>query len=137
MLKWMNDKRPRRLETDPGAFFYKYRSKEAEYIALLAMGFLPANGAGNKGTNWKSVKQFGHTFSTHGAGAKNTKSLTDRARSTGNNQGQWLDNQKAAEFINSKGKIKEATTFDLPPGMGQKVIIVPSASGVKTAYPIP
>ncbi|WP_194544178.1 hypothetical protein [Paenibacillus sp. JZ16] len=25
-------------------------SKEAEYIALLAMGFLPANGAGNKST---------------------------------------------------------------------------------------
>lgn len=23
--KWMNDKRPRRLETDRGAFFYKYR----------------------------------------------------------------------------------------------------------------
>ncbi|WP_345784181.1 hypothetical protein [Paenibacillus lacisoli] len=99
--------------------------------------------------NWKSVKQFGHTFSTHGAGAKNTKSLIDRARSTGNNQGQWLDNQKAADFIASKGTLTEATTFDLPSGMGQvitptgkiisatKVIIVPSPSGVKTAYPIP
>ncbi|THF72490.1 polymorphic toxin-type HINT domain-containing protein, partial [Cohnella fermenti] len=99
--------------------------------------------------NWKSVKQFGHTFSTHGEGTKNTKSLIDRARSTGNNQGQWLDNQKAADFIASKGTLTEATTFDLPAGMGQvitptgeivpatKVIIVPSATGVKTAYPIP
>lgn len=33
-------------------------SKEAEYIALLAMGFLPANGAGNKGLQnvYKSIK---------------------------------------------------------------------------------
>jgi hypothetical protein len=103
----------------------------------------------NTNCNWKSVKQFGHTFLTHVAGAKNTKSLTDRARSTGNNQGQWLDNQKAADFLFSKGKIKEKTTFDLPAGMGQvitptgqivpatKVIVVSSASGIKTAYPIP
>jgi RHS repeat-associated protein len=103
----------------------------------------------NSNCNWKSVKQFGHTFSTHGAGAKNTKSLVDRARSTGNNQGQWLDNQKAAEFLYSKGEITEVTTLDLPAGMGQvitptgeiinatKVIVVPSASGIKTAYPIP
>jgi len=103
----------------------------------------------NTECNWKSVKQFGHTFSTHGAGAKNTKSLTDRARSTGNNQGQWLNNEKASEFIYSKGNLTEATTFDLPAGMGQvitpsgeiikatKVIIVPSKTGVKTAYPIP
>ncbi|WP_276570661.1 polymorphic toxin-type HINT domain-containing protein, partial [Paenibacillus alvei] len=103
----------------------------------------------NTECNWKSVKQFGHTFSTHGAGAKNTKSLTDRARSTGNNQGQWLNNEKASEFIYSKGNLTEATTFDLPSGMGQvitpsgeiikatKVIIVPSKTGVKTAYPIP
>jgi len=75
--------------------------------------------------------------------------LTDRARSTGDNQGQWLDNQKAADFLNSKGEITEVTTLDLPAGMGQvitptgeiidatKVIVVPSASGIKTAYPIP
>ncbi|EFM12544.1 hypothetical protein PaecuDRAFT_0055 [Paenibacillus curdlanolyticus YK9] len=49
--------------------------------------------------NWKCVKQLGHTFSTHGEGAQNTKSLTDRARSTGSNKGQWLDNQEAADFI--------------------------------------
>ncbi len=30
--------------------------------------------------NWKSQKQFGHTFSDHGAGAKRTEALKDRAR---------------------------------------------------------
>lgn len=75
----------------------------------------------NTNCNWKSVKQFGHAFSTHGAGAKTTKSLMDRARSTGKNQGQWLDNEKAAEFLCSKGVIKEVMTFDLPAGMGQVI----------------
>lgn len=39
--------------------------------------------------------------------------LTTTARSTGNNQGQWLDNQKAAEYLDSLGNIKEPTIVSI------------------------
>ncbi len=50
----------------------------------------PCSCAAQNPTNWNpnSRPTFGHTFSEHGAGARNTRSLTDRARSTGNDQGQ-------------------------------------------------
>ncbi|MEU7057481.1 RHS repeat-associated core domain-containing protein [Streptomyces sp. NPDC046197] len=102
--------------------------------------------------NWntRSRPTFGHTFSEHGAGAKNTKSLTDRARSTGNQQGQWLDNDKALEFLKThhdpNGGVREV---ELPPGMGQVIMpdgeiveanyarLVPKPDGsYKTAFPI-
>ncbi|MFI1331226.1 hypothetical protein ACH4U7_14005 [Streptomyces sp. NPDC020845] len=102
--------------------------------------------------NWSatSVKTFGHTFKTHGAGAKNTKSLTDRARSTGNQQGQWLDNDAAAEFL-KKAHLEGAgpRSVRIPNGLGQVILpdgsivparaatIVPSPNGLyKTAYPV-
>lgn len=103
-------------------------------------------------TNWaaNSVKTWGHTFKTHGAGAKNTKSLTDRARSTGNQQGQWLDNDAAAEFL--KGLHVEGAgprSVRLPDGLGQVIMpdgsivqaraatVVPSPNGLyKTGFPI-
>lgn len=126
------------------------------YLSYSAAGsigvsqYSGSNGGGNNPTtNWKSVKEFGHTFKTHGSGAKNTKSLTDRARSTGNNQGQWIDNTKAAEYLKSLGDIKGTTTVTIPEGLGQvitsigeivpatKAIVVPSATGIKTAYPTP
>jgi len=106
-----------------------------------------AKEVGKVTANWKSVKEFGHTFNTHGAGTKNTKSLTDRALGTGTNQGQWLDNQKSAEYLKSLGDIKEPTTVSIPEGMGQVITptgeilpatqatVVPSATGIKTAYP--
>ncbi|MEU0002257.1 polymorphic toxin-type HINT domain-containing protein [Streptomyces microflavus] len=102
--------------------------------------------------NWSSssVKTWGHTFKTHGAGSANTRALTDRARSTGNNQGQWLNNDAAAAFL--KGhyvKGSGAVKVTIPEGMGQfitpegKIIkartamIVPNKNGVyRTAYPI-
>ncbi|MEU7556487.1 DUF6531 domain-containing protein [Streptomyces sp. NPDC044571] len=102
--------------------------------------------------NWneKSRPTFGHTFSEHGAGTKNTQSLTDRARSTGNDQGQWLDNSKAVEFLKShhdpNAGVREVP---IPPGMGQvikpdgsiveptHVRMVPKPDGTyKTAFPI-
>ncbi|WP_345942737.1 RHS repeat-associated core domain-containing protein [Streptomyces sp. SID486] len=102
--------------------------------------------------NWntRSRPTFGHTFSEHGAGAKNTKSLTDRARSTGNQQGQWLDNDKVLEFLKThhdpNGGVREV---ELPPGMGQVIMpdgeiveatyarLVPKPDGsYKTAFPI-
>lgn len=102
--------------------------------------------------NWaaNSVKTWGHTFKTHGAGAKNTKALTDRARSTGNQQGQWLDNDAAAEFL--KGVHVGGAgprSVRIPDGLGQVIMpdgsivrarsatIVPSPNGLyKTGFPI-
>ena len=97
--------------------------------------------------NWKSVKQFGHTFSTHGQGAKNTERLIDRARGTGQSQGQWLDNEKAADAL-SAIKASGPATIPIPAGLGQVIKpdgsivqatwarIVPNAEGIRTAYPI-
>ena len=102
----------------------------------------------NTRPNPKSTKKFGHTFDRHGAGTKNTNRLIGRARGTGKNQGQWLDNQKAADFLDSLGNINEPTTVSIPEGLGQvitptgeilpadKAIVVPSLTGIKTAYPI-
>lgn len=71
-----------------------------------------------------------------------------RAISTGNNQGQWLDNQEAAEYLKSLGDITKPTIVSIPKGLGQvitpageivpatKAIVVPSSTGIKTAYPI-
>ncbi|WP_240958518.1 RHS repeat-associated core domain-containing protein [Streptomyces barkulensis] len=102
--------------------------------------------------NWasNSVKTWGHTFKTHGAGAKNTKALTDRARSTGNQQGQWLNNDAAADFL--KGLHVEGAgprSVRIPDGLGQVIMpdgsivqaraatIVPSPNGLyKTGFPI-
>ncbi|MBT2472814.1 hypothetical protein J7E97_34440 [Streptomyces sp. ISL-66] len=107
-----------------------------------------SNGCVNWASN--SVKTWGHTFKTHGAGAKNTKALTDRARSTGNQQGQWLDNDAAADFL--KGLHVEGAgprSVRIPDGMGQVIMpdgsivqarsatVVPSPNGLyKTGFPI-
>ncbi|MDK2125926.1 RHS repeat domain-containing protein [Parachitinimonas caeni] len=96
--------------------------------------------------NWKSKPKFGHTFLEHGEGSKNTARLIDRARGTGNNQGQWLDNQRAAEFLNGI-KVSDPTRVRIPEGLGQIIkpdgsiasaewaIIVPRGEGLRTAYP--
>jgi len=107
-----------------------------------------SNGCVNWASN--SVKTWGHTFKTHGAGAKNTKALTDRARSTNNQQGQWLDNDAAAEFL--KGLHVEGAgprSVRIPDGLGQVIMpdgsivqaraatIIPSPNGLyKTGFPI-
>jgi RHS repeat-associated protein len=93
-------------------------------------------------------KAFGHTFDIHGEGA--TDFLTNRAAGSGAAQGQFLDNQAAAEFINDNlGQLKNgAVSLPLPEGLparminpdgtygvATKVRLVPSGSGVKTAYP--
>ena len=119
------------------------------YVEAGGTPVLVHNGDGCINWSWKSVKTFGHTFNEHGAGAKNLKSLTDRARSTGNAQGQWLDNEAAAEFL-SKLYVPDAGPFGvkLPEGLGQVIMpdgtivdapyayIIPSPNGIiKTAYP--
>ncbi len=103
-------------------------------------------------TNWasNSVKTWGHTFKTHGAGAKRTKALTDRARNTGTQQGQWLDNDAAAAFL--RGLHVEGAgprSVRIPDGLGQVIMpdgsivkaraatVIPSPNGLyKTGFPI-
>ncbi|WP_206106284.1 RHS repeat-associated core domain-containing protein [Paenibacillus dendritiformis] len=93
----------------------------------------------NGKVNWKSRPNFGHTFETHGAGNKNLESLKGRARTVNElgkmtEQGQWLDNQKAAEFLNSYGKVDKPTIVDIPEGLGQVITpswdIIPSTKAV-------
>ncbi len=79
--------------------------------------------------SWKSKPTFGHTFTTHGKGSKITQSLQDRAKAPkqSSRQGQWLDNEAAAEWIRSKVEggefeIGKAYDFDdLPDGLGQVI----------------
>lgn len=92
-------------------------------------------------------KRIGHTFTKHGS--HNTTELTMEAANSGRPAGQWLDDAAAERFIASKlpELSSGAKTFDLPPGLGRqinpdgtvspadKVTLVPSKTGVKTAYP--
>ncbi|MEU6087566.1 polymorphic toxin-type HINT domain-containing protein [Streptomyces sp. NPDC047085] len=141
------------VRTRPGAAdMYNLTVEELHTYYVLA-GQTPvlvhnSNGCINWASN--SVKTWGHTFKTHGAGAKNTKALIDRARSTGNQQGQWLDNDAAAEFL--KGLHVEGAgprSVRIPDGLGQVIMpdgsivqaraatIVPSPNGLyKTGFPI-
>ena len=71
------------------------------------------------------------------------------AANSGRAVGQWLDDVAAEQFIADKlpELSQGAKSFDLPHGLGQqinpdgtsspanKVILVPSRTGVKTAYP--
>ncbi|WP_209446263.1 hypothetical protein [Streptomyces sp. MZ04] len=142
-------------------------------IALMAQGANGGRGGSNAGPggrsggknkpskstkktaeelNWSenSRPTFGHTFSQHGAGARNTKSLTDRARSTGKDQGQWADNGKAADFLKAHHNPEaKAVDVPIPKGMGQvitprgeivdathaRLVMKPDGS-YRTAFPI-
>ncbi len=97
--------------------------------------------------NWRSVKQFGHTFTEHGS-KRALQELADRARALGP-QGRWVDNEEAAQFLSQfEGKLTGPTTVALPPGIGQivnadgsvasaaRATLVPSPTGLRTAYPI-
>ena len=94
-------------------------------------------------------KTFGHTFSTHGDSMTNF--LVNRARGSGMAQGQFLDNQKAAQFIldNISKTTNGAVNVPIPKGFPARVImpdgtfkaathirLVPGGNGVKTAYPL-
>ena len=108
-----------------------------------------ATNANKAAINWKSVLQFGHTFMTHGEGEQITASLIDRARLEGP-QGQWLNNEAAANFLDQFKNLTSKDEFDLPKGLGQiirkdgsiapatrcRVIPWPNRPGFRTAYPI-
>ncbi|HUC83311.1 MAG TPA: RHS repeat-associated core domain-containing protein [Flavisolibacter sp.] len=93
-------------------------------------------------------KKFGHTFTTHGE--EMTDFLTHRAKGSGQAQGQFLDNQAAAKFIEDNlDKLKNgAISLPIPDGFPARMIkpdgtfgvpttikLVPGGKGVKTAYP--
>lgn len=80
-----------------------------------------------------------------------TDFIMNRASGSGLAQGQFLDNQAAASFINNNlGQLNNgATNIPIPEGFPARVInpdgsfdipthirLVPSGSGVKTAYPL-
>ncbi|WP_241507310.1 RHS repeat-associated core domain-containing protein [Aquimarina sediminis] len=93
--------------------------------------------------------RFGHTFKNHGEDATNF--IINRAKGSGQVQGQFLNNQKAAQFIlnNLEKTANGAVTIPLPKRFPARVImpngtfkpathirLVPSGNGVKTAYPL-
>ena len=93
--------------------------------------------------------KFGHTFLKHGEDA--TSFLINRAKGSGAVQGQFLNNQKAAQFIldNINKTANGAVNIAVPKGFPARVILpdgafkaathirlIPSGGGVKTAYPL-
>ncbi len=91
----------------------------------------------------------GHTFDKHGS--HNTHRLKMEAKNSRRSQGQWIDDIGAENFIaKNLDRTKNGTIMiELPKGLGRVVhpdgtfspathaILVPSGSGVKTAYPVP
>ncbi len=95
-----------------------------------------------------SKARFGHTFTTHGERA--TEFLVGRARGSGRPQGQFLNDQVAASFIEANiDKVASGTAsipvpldfparMIMPDGSFQRpkaIRLVPGGKGVKTAYP--
>lgn len=98
--------------------------------------------------NWRSGREFHHTFNTHGQGARNARNLLGRANSTNTPQGQWLNNQEAANFLSTLNLAGPASTR-IPDGLGQVIMpggsVVPATwarvvpmpgGGFRTAFPI-
>ena len=113
-----------------------------------------AKNKGGRGSNlkWgnpKSKPTYGHTFAQHGQKQTSTQ-LTDRARSLDHQIGQWLDDQKAANFLADVAKKGEGV-YDvelltgikgrsfLPDGTEVTTdmarVIVKSDGSIRTAFP--
>ncbi|MGB3401139.1 MAG: polymorphic toxin-type HINT domain-containing protein [Microcoleaceae cyanobacterium] len=142
-----------RIEEREGDFeVYNFEVEEFHTYFVSDLEILVHNADCGDNLNWshKSVPTFGHTFKVHGAGSKNTKKLTGRAASKGQSQGQWMNNQEAADLLKSVSEnISEPTIIDIPDGLGQvikpdgsivptnKALIVPKPNGgYRTGYPI-
>ena len=97
-----------------------------------------------------SKSKFGHTFKRHGEEA--TEFLRNRAEGSGKAQGQFLDNQAAARFIqdNLEKLNNGAVSLPVPKNFPARIInpdgtfaapstirLVPGGKGVKTAFPEP
>ncbi len=94
--------------------------------------------------------RFGHAFTRHGEDA--TEFLINKARGSGQVQGQFLDNQAAARFIQDNlDMVKNgAVSLPVPKNFPARIInpdgtftapstirLVPGGKGVKTAFPGP
>ena len=83
-----------------------------------------------KGGYWhkrsKSVKEFGHTFSKHGADGATSK-LADRARGKGTPIGQWTSDGAAARLLskNYRGFLDSS----LRSGVNNPIIVLPKGMG--------
>ncbi|MCP2265840.1 Pretoxin HINT domain-containing protein [Promicromonospora thailandica] len=137
------------------------------YVYAGTTPVLVHNASHGRAINWssKSTPTFGHTFSRHGAGKKMTDNLTGRAATEGKQQGQWIDDDAAADLLRKahddgvwteiphppkKAQTQQdAVTIDIPEGTGQvilpggeivpatKAVVVPRYNGmIKDAYPI-
>jgi hypothetical protein len=139
------------IERNPGGFLGR-----ALVDLAAAKGLTLAAGAAVRlivpnWSNWRSRPTFGHTFDTHGAGSRNTRNLRGRAGGTGESQGQWLNNEAAADFLRQERPgLTGPKIVDLQAGVEGQVIkpdgtivpatraqLVPNPSGgYTTAYPI-
>jgi hypothetical protein len=120
-------------------------------VAMAAHGTPPSMSSSGRvgGHGALAGKRVGHTFSKHGSSS--TEQLLKEAKGSGRPVGQWLDDVAAEEFIAERlPQLKAgAKSFDLPEGLGRMVNpdgsfspatharLVPSGSGVVTAYPEP
>jgi len=115
----------------------------------LGKYFKGSIGIASNGGVQLTKKTFGHTFTIHGDNLTNF--LIKRAEGSGTAQGQFLNNQKAAQFIlDNVGKTANgAINIPIPKGFPARVImpdgtfraathirLVPGGGGVKTAYPL-
>lgn len=101
--------------------------------------------------SWRSKKAFGHTFTLHGAGMKNMRNLRGRAASTQRPQGQWLDNEAAADFLQAQRPYLQGPVTVVLPSYVPAHVIMPDgtirsavratlipvpAGGYRTAFPV-
>ena len=125
-----------------GDVFYRAQELKDNLISFISPDKL-------KWGNPKSTPTYGHTFSEHGE-KKTAEQLTDRARSLGNQVGQWSNNQDAADFLADIAKNGEGVyDVDLPSNVegrsylpdGTEVtadkakVVVKSDGSIRTAYP--
>jgi hypothetical protein len=95
-------------------------------------GWASCSSTGKQGAPWTSKARYGHTFIKHGEGKKNTQKLKDIARSTGNNQGQWMDNNKAHGVLSGHADVTSVKRIEIPDGLGQ--VIKPDGTIVPTNH---
>jgi hypothetical protein len=124
----------------------------AGFNILLMSRDLEDKGGGSelKWGNPESRPTYGHTFTKHGQGKKNTRNLMGRAAGERTPQGQWLDDQAAARLLSeARPHLDGPAIIRLPQGLGQVILpdgrilparhalVVPAPNGgIRTAYPV-
>jgi RHS repeat-associated protein len=84
-------------------------------------------------TNPDSVPTWGHTFLRHGEGNKKFLDLVGRAGGVGGPQGQWLNNEMAADILAAyRPYVEGASVIPIPPGVGR--VVLPSGKTVPALF---